>query len=134
MIALRLKCGFLWFYFGFGTTYNLPRWIASYRFQFESVPVSTPPRKYHSAAGLSATSEQRLHLLEQRFRQLDDELSVVEATIQQRFPMLGLGRLETDQYLDIPNEAPANAPANAPADAPTEASIKRAKRSRPKPR
>ncbi|MDP1562545.1 MAG: hypothetical protein Q8M16_14300 [Pirellulaceae bacterium] len=80
--------------------------------------MSTPPRKYHSAAGLSASSEQRLHVLEQRFKQLDDELSAVEATIQQRFPILGLSSLETDPNRDVS----------------TEASIKRASRSRPKPR
>jgi hypothetical protein len=53
--------------------------------------VSRPLRKYHTAAGLSTASEQRLLLLEQRFEQLEHELGTVEAAIERRFPLLGIG-------------------------------------------
>ncbi|MBL8891259.1 MAG: hypothetical protein JNL67_14865 [Planctomycetaceae bacterium] len=64
--------------------------------------MTTPLRKYHKAAGLSSTAEERLQRLEQRFEQLDAELSAVELVIQQQFPTLGLTEQETFETLVTP--------------------------------
>jgi len=80
--------------------------------------VATPQRKYQTAAGLSPASEQRLVQLEQRFQQLDDELAAVEAAIEQRFPLLGLGTRESD--LDMESVSTN--------------SVRKTARTRPKPR
>ncbi|MBL8856133.1 MAG: hypothetical protein JNK57_19365 [Planctomycetaceae bacterium] len=62
--------------------------------------MSTPLRKYHNAAGLSASSEQKLDQLEQRFQQLDAELTAMETAIEQRFPLLGLANDSTAPQSD----------------------------------